>query len=418
MILFFALVDCNNFFVSCERAFRPDLEHKPVMVLSNNDGCVISRSQEVKDMDIPMGAPYFKIKDWARKYNVHVFSSNFALYGDLSHRVMTTLEQFTDEIEFYSIDEAFLQFPASPTLIAYAAEIRRTVRQWTRIPVSIGIASTKTLAKIANHIAKKNPVHNGVFKLKNEEVDTYLAKLPASEVWGIGRQQTLFLRENGIRTALELKNAPDQWVKKNLSVTGFKIVSELRGISCLPLETAPTPKKGIISSRSFGRAITNLNELEEAVALYTTRAAEKLREEHRAATAMYVMIRTNYHNQDKKYSKSLMRSLPLASAHTPYLISQALEILREIYKEGFKYWKAGVGFVGLVPDTEQQQNLFIKTDHHKNNRLMKAVDQLNNRFGDNTVTFAATGKKRGWKMKSGFRSPRYTTVVGEVPRVK
>jgi DNA polymerase V len=414
----FALVDCNNFFVSCERAFRPDLESKPVMVLSNNDGCVISRSQEVKDMDIPMGAPYFKIKDWAQKYNVSVFSCNFALYGDISHRVMTTLEQFTDEIEVYSIDEAFLQFPASPTLPRDVQEIRRIVRRWTRIPVSIGIASTKTLAKLANHIAKKNPTHNGVFELRNEEVDIYLEKIPASEVWGIGRQQTEFLRENGIRTALQLKHAPDQWVKKNLNVTGFKIVSELRGISCLPLDTVPEPKKGIISSRSFGRTITTLNELEEAVALYTTHAAEKLRKEHRAATALYVMIRTNYHNQDKKYSKSLMRELPLASAHTPYLISQSLEILREIYKEGFNYWKAGVGFVGLVPDTEQQQNLFVKTDHHTNNRLMKAVDELNNRFGDDTVTYAVTGKKREWKMKSEFRSPRYTTVVGEVPRVR
>lgn len=418
MTSLFALVDCNNFFVSCERAFRPDLETKPVMVLSNNDGCVISRSQEVKDLDIPMGAPYFKIKDWAQKYNVHVFSSNFALYGDMSDRVMTTLEQFTDEIEVYSIDEAFLQFSPSSTLVQFAHEIRQTVRQWTRIPVSIGIASTKTLAKIANHIAKKNPAHNGVFELKDEEVDSYLEKLPASEVWGIGRQQTEFLRENGITTALQLKNAPDHWVKKNLSVVGLKIVTELRGTSCLPLDTVPEPKKGIISSRSFGRAITTLNELEEAVALYTTRAAEKLREEHRAATAMYVMIRTNYHNQDKKYSKSLMRELPLASAHTPYLISQALEILREIYKDGFRYAKAGVGFVGLVPDTAQQQNLFVKTDHHKNNRLMKAVDQLNNRFGDETVTFAATGRKREWKMKSEFRSPRYTTMVGEVPRVK
>jgi hypothetical protein len=194
----FALVDCNNFFVSCERAFRPDLETKPVMVLSNNDGCVISRSQEVKDMDIPMGAPYFKIKDWAQKNNVSVFSCNFALYGDISHRVMTTLEQFTDEIEIYSIDEAFLQFSPSPTLLNDTQEIRRTVRRWTRIPVSIGIASTKTLAKIANHIAKKNPVYHGVFELKDEQINTYLAKLPASEVWGIGRQQTEFLRENGI----------------------------------------------------------------------------------------------------------------------------------------------------------------------------------------------------------------------------
>ena len=369
-------------------------------------------------MDIPMGAPYFKIKDWAQKYNVSVFSCNFALYGDISHRVMTTLEQFTDEIEVYSIDEAFLQFSPSPTLLDEAQEIRRTVRQWTRIPVSVGIASTKTLAKIANHIAKKNPIHNGVFELKDGEVDIYLEKLPAGEVWGIGRQQTEFLRENGITTALQLKNAPDHWVKKNLSVVGLRIVSELRGISCLPLDTVPAPKKGIISSRSFGRAITTLRELEEAVALYTTRAAEKLREEHRAATAMYVSIRTNFHNNDKKYSKSLMRELPLASSHTPHLISEALKILREIYKDGFKYWKAGVGFVGLVPDTEQQQNLFVKTDHHKNNRLMKAVDQLNNRFGGDTVSYAITGKKREWKMKSEFRSPRYTTVVGEVPKVR
>lgn len=414
----FALVDCNNFFVSCERAFQPSLEHKPVMVLSSNDGCVISRSKEVKQLGIPMGMPFFKCKDIVKEHGIVVFSSNFSLYGDLSHRVMDTLNQFTDKIEIYSIDEAFLQLDYSSDNEEFCRTIKKIVRQWTRIPVSIGIAPTKVLAKVANHLAKKNDQYGGVVDITDKNIDDILYTVPINDIWGVGRQTTRFLTKNNISTALDLKNAPDTWIKEHLKITGLKIAYELRGISCLPLEELRDPKKGIMCTRSFGKAVTSLDQLVEAVATYTERAAEKLREEHRLATYLSVYIRTNYFNQDKKYSIGKGVELPVATSFTPDLVREALQILKSIYKEGFRYAKAGVFLTGLVPETSIQQNLFVRTDTFKQKKLMESVDALNQRFGKETLTYAGAGISKEWSVKKEFISKKFTTSLKDLPWVK
>ncbi len=413
----FALIDCNNFFVSCERAFRPDLENKPVVVLSNNDGCVVSRSQEVKGLGIPMGAPYFKCRDIIEKYGITVFSSNFELYGDMSDRVMTTLDTFADDVEFYSIDEAFVQLPDS-TAEAFAHTIRSTIRQWTRIPVSVGIGPTKVLAKLASHIAKQNPALNGVFTISKNTPDSYLAELPVGEIWGIGRKSVELLNKNRITTALDFKNTPDDWVRKKLSITGLYILNELRGIPCFKLDDNPAPKKGITCSRSFGTPVTQLAELEEAVATYTARAVEKLRSEHETAGYIRVYIRTNYFNLDSKYIAGKGVTLPVRTAFTPHLIKEALMLLKHIYKEGFRYYKAGVSLSDLGPEGTTQQNLFVHHDAQKEKRLMQGVDLLNTRYGADTVRYAAMGTDHRWHMKRDHVSPHYTTSFNDLPLVR
>lgn len=415
----FALVDCNNFFVSCERVFQPGLNGKPVVVLSSNDGCVISRSQEAKDLGIPMGIPYFKWRDLMVKDNVRVFSSNFELYGDLSDRVMQSLQHFTDDIEIYSIDEAFLHFDEQVCTVDFAKEIRETVIQWTKIPISVGIAPTKTLAKVANHIAKKQKQYGGAFKITMDTIDECLSALPVGEVWGIGRASTMFLTRNRVKTALEFKNCSDAWIKKNLTSRGLQIAYELRGQSCFDSDDAPSPKKGIICSRSFGQAVTGLNELKEAVTTFTTKAAEKLRQEKEVAAYLYVYIRTNVHNQDAKYSASEGCQLPLATSFTPELINQAMMLLERIYKKGFRYWKAGVGLSHLIPETQVQHNLFFKSlPSPKKKSLMKTVDALNLRYGDTTVHYAGSGFKRAWQVKKEHISKRFTTSLKELPTAK
>ncbi len=414
----FALVDCNSFYVSCERVFRPDLQNKPVVVLSNNDGCVISRSKEAKNLGIPMGAPYFKYKEEIQKNNIHVFSSNYELYGDMSGRVMETLHEFSNEIEEYSIDEAFLHLSGDAKNQEFGQEIRKRVWKWTRIPVSVGIAPTKVLAKIANHIAKKESKWKGVFDITNKNIDDYLNVTPIGEVWGIGWQYSRFLTKNGIDTALAFKNAPESWVKKNMKIIGIRLQQELRGISCLPLETVREPKKGIICSRSFGHAVTSLKDLREAVIYYTTRAAEKLRQEKQIASYLYVSIRTNRFNSDPKYSGGIGTKISLSTSSTPLLTKQALLLLEKIYIEGFKYWKAGVSFSGLTAKSNVQQNLFESVDTSKHERLMQAVDKMNTKMGKNTLMFGSTPNKHNWQMKREHVSPEYTTKVQEVPVVR
>jgi DNA polymerase V len=323
MKVLFGLVDCNNFYVSCERLFQPMLHGKPVVVLSNNDGCVIARSDEAKALGIPMGLPAFKLADLVKKHCLEVYSSNYTLYGDLSARVMTTLTQWTPEVEVYSIDEAFLKFSPLPSdaLMAYGQSMRATIQQWTGIPVSIGIASTKTLAKLANRLAKRSPEAKGVIALTSPaEIEAVLACTPIEDIWGIGRGYARRLHAHEIRTALQLRDVHDRWVRQELGIVGLRLVWELRGISCLPLALCPPPKQSVMVSRSFGRPITTRTEMREAVATYMTRAAEKLRRHQVAAGVLTVFLMTNRFTDESQYANGVTMPLPIATQDTAELI--------------------------------------------------------------------------------------------------
>lgn len=408
------LIDCNNFYASCERLFRPELEGKPVIVLSNNDGCFISRSDEVRQLGIPMGAPYFKWKDEIERVGAHVFSANFSLYGDISNRVMRILSSYSDKMEIYSIDEAFLYFQDidDEHLTKMAEEIRVKVKKWTGIPISIGIGNTKTLAKLSNRIARlQNPYNTGVYNIcKVVDQDTVLSKLPVDMIWGIGRQSALKLQMHGVKSVLDLKNLSDLWLKDKMGIVGMRIAWELRGISCIALEEVRPIKKGITSSRSFGRPITTLKELRESIATYTSRASEKLREDRCLAGYIQVYVLTDRFKKENYYSNSYSIPLPRPTAYTPELSRYAIRALNEIYKPKQKYKKAGILLTGIVPDTESQLNLFIDpATNKKNKQLMKAFDAINSRYGRHVVRFAAEGTTQLWSNKSEQRSPSYTT---------
>lgn len=412
----FALVDCNNFYASCERVFNPRLNGKPVIVLSNNDGCVVARSNEAKALGIGMGVPEFKVREIIRTHKVQVFSSNYALYGDMSQRVMETLQQFCPDLEIYSIDEAFLSLSGfrSKNFAEYAATIRATVKQWTGIPVSIGIAETKTLAKIAGDVAKKTP--GGVFDLLTScDREALLDKTAVSDVWGIGKAHSAFLHQHGIKTALQLSRVDDQFIRRHMGIVGLRLVMELRGLSCLELELCPPPKKGITCARSFGRAITTLSEMEQAVSSYVTRAAEKLRSEKLAVTNLTVFMHTNQFKDDPQYSNSLTLKLPVATDTTHELITSALQGVRKIWRDGFAYKKAGVMFVGLVPASQIQGDFFDGKDRTRSKKLMAALDLINERFGSGTLQYASSGIAKEWKATFNRRSPAFTTSWDELP---
>ncbi len=415
----FALVDCNNFYVSCERVFQPKLKGKPVVVLSNNDGCVIARSEEAKALGIAMGTPYFQYKDLIERQGVYVCSSNYALYGDMSGRVMSVLAQCVHQIEVYSIDEAFLFLSDTGPVISteYARQIRVMVKRWTGIPVSIGIGPTKTLAKIASKVAKKKPDCGGVFDITDHsDADQLLDGVPVADVWGVGRQYAKFLNHRGITTALHLKNAPDRWVLKHMTVMGLRMVLELRGISCIPLKTTPAPKKGISVSRSFGKSVEALDNLKEAIATYTTRAAEKLRADHLIASCVTVFLMTNMFSDGPRYANSLTAECPIPTSYTPDLIHLSHQLLERIYRPGYRYQKTGVIFTGLVPEDRIQLNLFTPASSlDRNQELMHTVDRINGRWGSNTIFFAAAGIKQPWRMRRSMVSPRYTTCWDELP---
>ncbi|MEM4406419.1 MAG: Y-family DNA polymerase [Candidatus Methanomethylicaceae archaeon] len=419
----FAHIDCNNFYVSCERAFRPGLEGQPVVVLSNNDGCCVARSEEAKAIGIPMGAPYFLYKDLIRKHKVTVFSSNYALYGDMSSRVMNTLAQFAPDMEIYSVDEAFLSLKgfSNINLTEYAKMIKATVKQWTFIPVTIGIGPTKTLAKAATRVAKKNSDYQGVLDLSSHpEVDKILDTIKVGDIWGVGAQYAKLLNKNGIYTGLQLKNAEDNWIRKNMTVMGLRTVWELRGISCIPLEQAPPPKKGIACSLSFGRPVESLEELKEAVATYVSRAAEKLREQQSAAFYITVFITTNVFKKDfPQYSNSISCRLPQPSYYTPELTHYAHYLLEKIFRPGYAYIKAGVMFTEIIPVSEVQLNLFNPHyDHKRQHTLMETVDEINKKWGKETVRYAGMGIKREWIMQRKKLSKRFTTNLKDLPVVK
>lgn len=411
----FALVDCNNFYASCERVFNPKLNHRPVVVLSNNDGCVVARSNEAKALGIPMGIPEFKIRELIRKHQVAVFSSNYTLYGDMSQRVMDTLGTLCPDLEIYSIDEAFLSLCGfqSRNLSDYGRLIRTRVKQDTGIPVSVGIAPTKTLAKIAGDIAKKS--ESGVFDLTGADRKSILTKTEVADVWGIGRAHSHFLHSHGIMTALQLSEASDQFIRKHMGVVGLRLVLELRGVSCLELEQCPPPKKGITCSRSFGRSITQLHEMEEAVSSYTSRAAEKLRREKLSVSSLSVFLHTNQFKDTAQYSNALTFTLPVATDSTPELIAAALEGIRKIWRDGFAYKKAGVMFLSLVPASQVQTSLFDTTDRSRAKTLMATLDAINHRFGSGTLQYASSGISKEWKASFNHCSPAYTTRWDELP---
>lgn len=417
----FALVDCNNFYASCERVFDPSLLNRPVIVLSNNDGCVIARSNEAKALGIKMGQPFFTLGHLVSKHNIAVFSSNFTLYGDMSRRVMDILSMFTPDIEIYSVDEAFLALDGltnDPT--GYAQRIRTTVHQWTGIPVGIGIGPTKTLAKVANHIAKKNPEHSGVFDITaRPDVDELLDRLEVADLWGVGPQYAKLLNRHGIYTIRQFKQTNDNWVQKHMTICGLRTLLELRGISCMPLEAAPPPKKDIACTRSFGARIESFQGLREAISTYVSRAAEKLREQDSVASYMQVFIRTSYFGEEPQYSNAASLQLPVATSYTPHLIHFGTRLLERIYRPGYQYAKAGVIFSGIVPQEHAQLSLLVRPYPTRRYRhLMQIVDNINQAWGRNTVQFAAAGISKEWKMRQARRSPRYTTRLDELPVVK
>jgi DNA polymerase V len=409
---FIALVDCNNFFVSCERVFNPKLIKRPVAVLSCNDGCIIARSEEVKAWGIPMGAPYFQWADFLKAKGATIRSSNFALYADLSHRVMQTLSHFNPDLEIYSIDEAFLRIEGEKDPLSHGRLLREKVLQWTGIPVSIGIASTKTLAKVANHAAKKNKILQGVYFPSKQEMDLLLQKLEVREIWGIGSRLSQFLAKRGIFTAAQLREQSDLWIKTHLTVVGLRTVWELRGIPCLELEEVRPSKQSIMTSRSFGRPVLKREELLEAVCTYTARGTEKLREENRLASWIQVFIMTRFYEEEGYYGNQAHLVLPQPSSYTPTLLNYANQGLNKIFRSGFAYKKAGVLLGGLVSATNYQQNLFVKQDPEKDARqaaAMALLDQANQKFGYKILQFASEGIDRPWKMQQDNLSSCFTT---------
>jgi DNA polymerase V len=409
----FALVDCNNFYASCERVFDPRLENRPIVVLSNNDGCVIARSNEAKALGIAMGEPAFQKEKVYAKHNVAIFSSNFALYGDMSQRVMRTLAQHSAAMEIYSIDEAFLECGGltADGLDRFGSQLRKTVKQWTGIPVSIGVAPTKTLAKVANHIAKRLPDNSGVCVLNKEETIEYcLKKLPVEKLWGVGRKYALFLRSWGINTAWDLRRMPEGWVKDNMTVVGLRLQKELKGEPCIPLENQPQKKKEICTSRSFGTMVTELDELKQAVSMYATRCAEKLRTQNSCTNLVEVFLHTNPFRPDlPQYKNVRFVRLPVASNSTLSIVQAALRGLRSIYRAGYQYKKAGVIVRRLVPSNTIQYNLFHSTDEDRHMRLMNAMDTVNDREGRDILRVAEQGFDRRWTLRQERLSPCYTT---------
>ena len=414
-----ALVDCNSFYVSCERLFNPKLRNKPVVVLSNNDGCIISRSTEAKALGIKMGEPYFKEKNIIIKNNVQVFSSNYSLYGDLSRRVMRTLKRFNSEIEIYSIDEAFLDlsnFPDNETE-DIGKEIRSIVLKWTGIPTSIGIAKTKTLSKIANHIAKKKK--SGVVSLIGiENIDPILEKVEINDVWGVGKKLTKFYHKNGIYNAKQLKNKSNTWIKKSSNVLSSRTAMELKGISCIDLEITNSKRKSCIVSRSFGKRVEDFQELKEAIAGYSLNASEKIRSESLVTKSITVFIRTSpFQNRYGFYSNSKTIDLPIATNNSIEIVKAAISSLETIFKNGYRYQKAGV-ILSHLSDSNNEKNLFSSEKDEKINNLMKSIDNTNYRYGRSTLSLASAGVQKKWNMRKEYSSKIDTTDFYYLPTIR
>jgi DNA polymerase V len=420
-----ALIDCNNFYVSCERAFNPKLEGKPVVVLSNNDGCAVARSNEVKSMGIKMGTPWFKMKDIAKRHGIIALSSNYALYGDMSARVMSILSTFSPKQEIYSVDECFLDLDGfdPDSLVAYGQTIRKTIKQNTGIPVCVGIADTKTLAKLANHCAKKgfagaDSVCN--FGLLNEAERTLLfAGIPVGDVWGVGKQTTEKLQTMKINTIQDLRTANPERIRKQFSVVLGRTLQELNGISCIELDGAGTVRQQIMVSRSFGTSVTSYTDLAESVAFFATRASEKLRHDGSVAASVCVSVHTNpFREGEPQYNKSLIIPLNQPTDDTTKLIGAAITGLKAIYLSGFHYKKTGVMLMGLQPKAGIQATLFDDpVEQNKSDSLMRVMDAINQKMGKGSVTTAASGISQRWAMRRESKSPNYTTDWDELPVV-
>ncbi|MBN2655880.1 MAG: Y-family DNA polymerase [Spirochaetales bacterium] len=410
----YALVDCNTFYASCEKVFRPDLKNRPVIVLSNNDGCVVAMSREARALGIPRGIPLFKVESHIKKYDIAVFSSNYTLYHDLSSRVMNILRNFASELEVYSIDEAFLIL-GGESQDDIARLIRGTVMTWTGIPVSVGIGPTKTLAKAANKVAKQRP--EGYFDFSSRDSRLFLKDLEVGDIWGIGRQYQAFLNRNGIFTALQLTQQSDSWVKKNLTMVGLRTKWELEGKPSIDMEQAPPPKKGILSSKSFSYPVTDLLDLMEAAADYGTTATGKLRKQKSVCRYVNISLSTNYFRQgDRQYSNAATIELAVPSAYPPDIISAARRGLEQIYRKGFKYKKITVYLTGIEDEKRGQLDLFLKEDPRKY-RIMESVDRINRKYGRNTVNCMNIRETSHWQMKREQLSPCYTTNWNELPRI-
>lgn len=418
-----ALADCNNFYASCEQLFRPDMAGRPLVVLSNNDGCVVARSKEAKALGIPMGEPVFRLKDSLRKH-VEIFSSNYALYGDLSSRVMGTLETVCPTVEPYSIDEAFLRLDGSlrANVVELAREARERVRRWTGITVSVGVASTRTLAKIANHAAKKNDT--GICVLTGDCAGL-LGRVDTEDVWGIGRRQAEKLRRAGIFTALQLRDADDAWLRRHLSVTGWRTALELRGVPCIGEDGAPSPRKTLMCSRSFGMKITDRASLAQAVATYAARAAERLRAARLVAGGLSVTVSTAWFGPGPRYGGTSSTAFVTATADTAIILKAAARCLEGAYRPGYVYAKAGVLLYDLEPANARQGSLLTfqagdaRPEESRRKLLMEALDAINGRFGGGTVFFAAQGPADApWHMRQRLRSPRMTTRWDEVAEAR
>ena len=419
----YAVIDCNNFYVSCERVFCPKLEKLPVVVLSNNDGCIISRSNEIKDLGVNMGAPIFQYAELLKNNNVHVFSSNFSLYADLSSRIMRIISQYSPSMEIYSVDEVFIEFEGytSEQIYKQCKTIKDVVMRSVGIPVSIGIGKTKTLAKAANEIAKKVSKHKGIFGIGEEycgevSVDSVLERINVENIWGIGRRLKETLNKNNIFSSRQLKYCNDEWVRSTMSKSVLRTVLELRGEPCIDFEDIPSPKKSIVSSRSFGKSVKTKTELREALAKYASRVGEKLREEKEVASHITILITTNYYSKiERFYTNTATCSLEQPTSYTPDLIKMAHSMLDKIYKEGYLYKKAAVLVTGLVDEKSIQHNLF-KSDQStsKEIQLMKIIDSVNKNYGSDSIHFASQGFNPRWAGNSMKRSPRYTTRWDEL----
>ncbi|GAB2648445.1 Y-family DNA polymerase [Emticicia sediminis] len=418
----FALADCNNFYASCERVFNPSLIGQPIVVLSNNDGCVIARSQEAKDLGIQMGVPAFEIKDLVERGRVKAYSSNYTLYGDMSHRVMATLSTFVPNVEIYSIDEAFLDFSGLDTyhnISDYATNIRKTVLKNTGIPLSIGTAPTKTLAKVANKLAKKQRRTEGVYIIEEDiEIQTALEMTNIEDVWGIGPRHSKMLKEHNIHTALDFTYARPNWIKSKMSVVGLRTWHELRGNPCLPLDENPPPKQNICTSRSFGTMLEKYSEIEEAMSNHAARCAYKLRKQESCSSVVTVFLMTNFFRKDlPQYSRSISVNLPVATNSSIEIIDYACKALNKIYKKGYKYKKVGVIVSEIRPETQILLDLFDSVDRAKHETIMKAMDVLNDKFGREKVKISKQGFDRKWRLKKELISKCYTTNMDDIIQV-
>lgn len=420
-----AIVDCNNFYCSCERLFKPRLDREPVVVLSNNDGCIISRSDEAKKLGVGMAAPYYQHRDLIEKNRVSVFSSNYNLYGDLSMRVMDTLRFLAGEhnVEVYSVDEAFLDLSRVPLaeLETAGRQIKKTVEQWTGIRVSVGVAPSKVLAKAANRLSKKDKEGTGGVVVLDtaEKIKAALRVTAVDDLWGVGRQYAVKLHHLGIDDGWQLSKLPEEWARKHLGgVVGVRLIRELNGTPCIPMKDPLETKKMIATTRMFGKPVFELAAIKEAVATYAARAAEKLRRQGCAAAMIQVFVVTNG-NQHAKYdynpqSRYRYATFPSATSDTTELIRQALPLVEKLYQPGIKYLKAGVILSGLVPDQAIQSSLFAGSRGNRQRFLMEAMDNINFSQRDDIVKYAASGLKRNWKMRQEMRSPRYTTRWDEL----